>query len=238
MTLHESDTLEVESLDELAQKCRCETNKFFKQVSHDVRFCFEIFRRAVVLRQDEAWEHIYIQYRPLFTSWITRHSGFSNSEEEIDDILNEVYLKTFNVLTPDKFAGFNNLKSVLRYIQTIVSSVLFDRRRKEERHPDLVSLEDGDEEMMRGGVTESAEQTASQQLFRTKAWELIEKQLKNEKEKIVMLGLFSIGLKPREIQVKFPDLFPGSKDVSRVKENVLLRLGRDPEFLEAFKKIV
>lgn len=237
MKLRDFGSVETFSLTDLAQKCREETDKFFKQVTHDVRYCFEIFRRAIEHRQDEAWEYIYVQYRPLFTSWITRHASFSNIEEELDDILNEVYLKAFNVLTPEKFRGFENLKSVLRYIQTIVSSVLFDRLRKVERHPDLVPLEDGDDEVLRGGTTESAETLASQEMFKHQAWQAIEAQLNNERERIVMLGLFSVGLKPREIQARYPDLFPGSKDVSRVKENVLLRLSRNSEFLDAFKKI-
>src|SRR5690348_10133353 len=53
------------SLAVLAQHCAIESTHFYRGRSHDTRFAFELFRRAIVDRDDLAWEHLYMHYSPL-----------------------------------------------------------------------------------------------------------------------------------------------------------------------------
>ncbi len=50
---------ELLSINELARCCSEETNKFLKQSVSNDRFCLEMFRRAIVNRDDDAWTSIY-----------------------------------------------------------------------------------------------------------------------------------------------------------------------------------
>src|SRR5260370_16961869 len=66
-------SLHLLSINELARSCSEETNKFLRQsVSNDC-YCLELFRRAIVKRDDDAWACIYQQYAPLVLTWVTQH---------------------------------------------------------------------------------------------------------------------------------------------------------------------
>ena len=47
------------SINELARCCSEETNKFLKQNVSNDRYCLELFRRAIIRRDDDAWSSIY-----------------------------------------------------------------------------------------------------------------------------------------------------------------------------------
>ena len=77
------DRLRTLSLEELAQRCAAETERFFRRVGgHDNQFCFELFRLALADRSDAAWSKLYAQYRGLVTGWIHEHPQFAVVDEE------------------------------------------------------------------------------------------------------------------------------------------------------------
>jgi hypothetical protein len=45
-------------------------------------------------------------------------------------------------------------------------------------------------------------------------------------------GSFVLALKPRELAARYPEMFDDVRQVYRIKENVLARLGRDAELQE------
>ena len=63
------------SVAELTLFCTAETNKFLKQMGSNDVFCLELFRRAIVHRNEEAWGSIYQQYAPLVLTWVTQHQS-------------------------------------------------------------------------------------------------------------------------------------------------------------------
>jgi len=56
----------------------------------------------------------------------------------------------------------------------------------------------------------------------------VETLLKNEHERVVFQEFFEWELKPRQIYERHPTLFQNALEVSRIKRNLLDRLGRDP----------
>jgi hypothetical protein len=66
--------------------------------------------------------------------------------------------------------------------------------------------------------------------YRQMFWELVSRRLQDEKERMVMQGLFILALKPRELYKRAQHLFSDVDEIYRVKQNILARLGRDPEF--------
>ena len=39
----------------LAHRCRQETDLFFRRLENDERYCFELFRRAIETKNEQAW---------------------------------------------------------------------------------------------------------------------------------------------------------------------------------------
>jgi DNA-directed RNA polymerase specialized sigma24 family protein len=221
----ESRDLRKLALSQVAQRCGQETNLFFQRERHDPRFCFELFRRAIVDRSQDAWTLVYAQYKPLVSGWVERNSSFVGCGEEVQYFVNRAFEKMWTALPSERFQRFPNLKSLLRYLQMCVHSVIVDYVRRGELdvvdvEPETSVTSDSSREPVSGG-------SALDRLYGEDLWRAISDRLKDDRERIVVHGSFVLALKPREIQVRYAELFPHVKDVYRVKENVLARLARD-----------
>lgn len=215
----------------LRHRCAVESDRFFNRLEHDPRFCFELFRRAINDHDQQAWEFIYEQYRPLVSGWVERHSLFSATEEETQYFVNRAFEKMWAAITPAKFEKFPNLKSVLSYLQMCVHSALVDNVRSRER----AALIDQDElSRTPAARVPNVEQQVGRRVEREELWGWINDRLKNDKERRVVFGTFALAMKPRELYTQFPDSFEDVNEVYRVKENVMARLRRD----DALKKLL
>ena len=47
---------------------------------------FELFRRAIMLRDETAWLDISLRYRPMFISWAAQINANGVTDEHCDDI--------------------------------------------------------------------------------------------------------------------------------------------------------
>ena len=63
-------------------------------------------------------------------------------------------------------------------------------------------------------------------------WELVRARLADEKEVVVVHALFVLGLKPAAIQARWRERFPDTREIYRIRQNVLERLARDPTLRE------
>lgn len=238
-----SDQAELRSfsLSGIAERCARETEHFFQRQAHDPRFCFELFRRAIAERCQGAWEAIYAQYSPQVAGWVGRHPAYPASGEEVQYFINRALEKMWAALTPAKFPRFPDLKSLLRYLQMCVHSVVLDNIRPHERANNAIRMErqpDGAgaeslDVQSEPGDRDLEEQALHREQRRT-LWLEISVRLRNEKERHVVYGSFVLALKPRELYVLHPDTFRDVNEVYRVKENVLARLRRDRELAKLF----
>jgi hypothetical protein len=222
--------LEDLSLSSIAYFCARETDAFFGRRPHDPRFCFELFRRAIVERNEQAWRVVYDQYRPLVARWTERHSAFASSGEEVQFIVNGAFDRMWSALTPDRFHGFSDLRSLLRYLQMCVHSIILDLVRRTQLP--LISLNHTGSNLAQISLHDSGSRPEDG-IYRQEFWQAIQARLKDEQELRVVYASFVLGLKPREICARYEDLFTEVRQVYRVKENVLARLRRDPELHRA-----
>lgn len=213
------------SLAGLSHRCAEETDRFFQRQPNDARFCFELFRRAALDGDQRAWSFLYRQYRPLVTGWIKRHSGFQSTGEEADYFINRAYEKLWSAMSPDKFEKFPDLRSILRYLQMCVHSVIVDELRRHE-HEELEL-----EEITKQAEADlpAIEDRAMHRIERDELWRFLETKLNDEKEKVCTYATFVLGFKPRHIQEQFSSVFENVEDIYLVKQNVIARLRRDPE---------
>jgi len=216
------------AVDELAQRCRQETNNYFKHQNHDDSYCFELFRRAIQEQEKYAWNLICIQYQPLVTGWVSQHSGYESTGEEVEYFVNGALGKIAGTLTPEKFHSFSDLGYLLRYLKMCVHSVITDYNRAAD-YANLLPLEDAEEEQT---PEMSPEDQALDQSNRQTFWDLTRTRLHDEKERLVIHGSFVLDLKPQEIYEHFQSVFSDVDEIYRVKQNIISRLRRDPEFLK------
>ncbi len=215
----------------LSFRCGEETERFFQRKEQDSRFCFELFRRAIALRENQAWEYLFQRYTRLAHGWVERHPVRPFLEEEGEALVNAAFEKMWQSLTPAKFEQFSDLKAVLRYLQLCVHSVMTDLARAREEHLPLDSRED-EPDREDPGVEEQVDRQAQ----RARLWGMVQERLKNEKERRLVQALFLHDIKPADVCVQCPGVFQDVREVYLVKDNLMARLRRDAalrQFLEA-----
>jgi hypothetical protein len=210
---------------DLAEHCAHETELYFRHLSHDPRYCFELFRRAIREQDQSAWAIICLHYQPLVAGWVRQHSRFESSGEEVQYFVNGAFGKIAISLTPDKFSGFSDLGSLLRYLKMCVHSVIVDYFRFVEQER-LYDLESASQERT---LDSSPEEQATNQADRKILWDLIQLRLQDERERSVIYGSFVLALKPQELYDWLQNLFRDVDEIYRIKQNVLFRLRRDRE---------
>jgi hypothetical protein len=111
-----------------------------------------------------------------------------------------------------------------------VHSVIIDYIRLAEQ-ASLYSLEDASEEE---STDPSPEEQAMDRSYQKALWDLIDARLHDEKERAVVRGSFILDLKAQELYEYFRPTFSDVDEIYRVKQNVISRLRRDPEFWKLF----
>ena len=216
------------SLTDLASFCAQETEYFFQRKDHDTRYCFELFRRAVCENNQSAWEMIFKQYESLVTGWVMQHKGFQASGEEAQYFATGAFGKISGILTPEKFERFSDLQSLLSYLKMCVHSVITDYNRVTERTSQHVSIEEL--QVAIKANLPAPEDEVVDKLDSQWFWSWIHEKLNDQKERLVMQGIFVLALKPRELCDYYEKIFTDVEEVYRIKQNVLARLRRDEEF--------
>lgn len=210
-------------VDDLSDACMKESAKFFRDEISDDRYCYELFRRALKLQNQHAWESVWKNYRNLVSGWVRNNGSFETANMSVDELVTLSFEKFWHAIcTGRTFDGFPSLQALLQYLRTCCASAVTDsfRRHKHERF--LIDIDDAlslaGSHRPEGQLIEDEERT----LF----WEKIQGLLQNESERLLIHSYFVIGLKPRQIQERYSGEFPAIQDVYRVKRNIMNRLKR------------
>ena len=212
------------SIADLARRCADETLRFVHGEPRDDAYCFELFARAVVQRDDAAWAAIMAQYRGIVLASIGQHSASALVHEGDDYWVTQAFARFWSAVGPDRFGRFPDLPALLKYLKLCVHSVLMDELRVRrsaptsiDEVPETTPVHDGDEQAVMGRL-------AGQQL-----WQAVQGELQNQNERIVAQLSFIRGLKPGEIYQRHPTRYTDVSDVYRIKRNIVERLRRNPE---------
>src|SRR5947209_505727 len=71
-------------VDQLAQLCAQETQKFRRNHPYTPQYCFELMRRALVGHNQYAWSKVYEQYQPFVRGWVLSHRAAGMLSEDLD----------------------------------------------------------------------------------------------------------------------------------------------------------
>jgi hypothetical protein len=222
------------SINELARCCSEETTKFLKQNVSNDRYCLELFRRAIVARDDAAWASIYQQYAPLVLTWITQHQSATPllGQDGSAPLVNAAFAKFSQALTPAKMANFDSLAAVLKYLKMCVHSVVADEVRARQSRQYEEALDAIEHEP---ASTDPADDVISA-ISAQGLWQIIFEELNGEDERLLIYLAYVQGMKPSEICSQHRQFFPTVDDVYRIKRNVLERLRRNRRLQSLFKQ--
>ena len=226
---HDND-LQHMPVGDLAQRCAQETHFYFQKKSNDSVYCLELFRRAVVSRDNEAWEAIFIQYQPQVERWVYKHPSFPLINEEADDFTMQSLERFVKYFTAEKFRESQSLAAVLNYLQMCVNGVILDCWRK-MRHAQLDDFEEDTERKLHEKEPSIEERTESVEL-----WNLVRTRLKDQKERALIYASIILVLSPREIFAEYPNVFRDISEIYQCKANVFARLARDPEIKKFLRR--
>lgn len=210
---------------ELARRCREETLRFLRGEDRDDSFCFEIFARAVVNKNDDAWQAIMAQYRGIVLAYVGQHTAAAMLRESDDYWVNRAFQRFWSAVGPDRFERFLDLAALLKYLKLCVHSVLMDEVRA-RRAASATPLDEVPETTPDRTDTEHA---VVGQLAHEQLWDTISRELQDEAEQQVIYLSFVRDMKPADIAERYPRLFATVADVYRIKRNVIERLRRSPE---------
>jgi RNA polymerase sigma factor (sigma-70 family) len=221
------------SVNELARCCAEETNKFLKQNVSNDRYCLELFRRAIVKRDEDAWACIYQQYAPLVLTWVTQHQSAATvlGQDGSGPLVNAAFAKFSQALTPAKMQNFDSLAAILKYLKMCVHSVVADEVRARQARQYEETLELMEHEPASDDPADDVVASISAQSL----WQVIQEELNSEDERVLIYLAYVQGMKPSEISNQHRKLFPTVDDVYRIKRNVLERLRRNRRLQMIFR---
>ncbi|MCS7173400.1 MAG: sigma-70 family RNA polymerase sigma factor [Armatimonadetes bacterium] len=187
---------------------------------------YQLFRRALVFRDEDAWRTLYARYQALVASWVRRHSAFSHAGEPVEWLVNRAFEKMFLAVDEEKFRRFPDLPSLLRYLQMCTHSAVVDAIRRREQ---AFLVEDP-----KGNAAADPEAEAVARMGIQELWETLRSVVADERERVVLYESFVHGIPPRELVRRRGDLFASVEEVYNVRRTLLSRLRRHPR-LQAFR---
>ena len=213
------------TIDDLIDGCRNEAQRYLQTGQSDETFCFELFRRALVERDEAAWHAVYSVFQGHVRSWIHKHGGFF-SDDDPEDFLNEAFARLWQYGgRPETARQLNNLGKCLRYLELCAVSAIQDyqRRRAKDALSKAASLEDMQ-------VADDSANSPKDQVERDDARAVLQRALEeilqDDRERLVAEESWIYDRAPRQIRARYPQLFATVANVSQIKRNILKRLQR------------
>jgi DNA-directed RNA polymerase specialized sigma24 family protein len=183
---------------------------------------YDLFRRAIVERDADAWAESAARYRPLMTAWANHFSASATIGERSDDLVNLALVRAWAALSPDRFAAFPSLAAVLAYLRSCVSAAVIDCVRSQTAQERMVRK-------LEIGTVTTPEQAVLEKLERADLWRIVNGLTESAQEYTIVVESFIHALPPRRILERHPDLFSGVEAIYRTKRNLLERLQRSHE---------
>lgn len=228
----------MNAIDDLVKMCRDQTERYVRREEYDPYACFELWKRAVVGRDDLAWNALLEQYGSFVRKWIQHRLGSSVVlQVEEDVLLNGVFINVYRFLTPEKFGGFNSLPAVLQYLKLCCGSVVADYQRDLQGRKLDLPLEAVATADDPGGAAETnyvpneriranfeLEQVVVDRVDRAKFWDSVWVKLEDPLDRKLVYLRYVLDLPPREIARLYSQDFASVQEVYRRIKNLLWRL--------------
>lgn len=213
------------STTELVARCAEQNRLFYQRRHNNQQFCMELFRRAIVKREDYAWTALVVQYRPQVERWILREG--TTGAHIVEEIVADAITRFWRAYTPNDFLRARGLSDVLSYWRDCARSALIDWQRRHQR-TDL-ALDDLDDQSVLASQDDLEAERVAQHELRVDLWRLVLAHCQDEDDVFLVQRVFLEGLKPRHVYSQNLDRFARQELVYQRLRNLKDRLRRDPE---------
>jgi len=186
------------------------------------RFCLELFRRAIIMHDEEAWASIYHHYEPVVRNWVSEYRrGFHTpGRENYALLVHSTFAKLALALTPARMERLNRFTAVLHYLKRCARSAVC-----EEADEQRVRLREDALDTFEREEPDPADAILSR-ICAQGLWRMIWNELP-EDQRILLVLTCECGLKPGEIVSHYHQRFPSVEKVYRVKHTALQRIRRN-----------
>lgn len=217
------------SLEDLREEVANEIYQFRIHHPTDNACSFELFRRALVLRDEHAWSTLYSLYSNLVSSWILHGASAAElTEEDVASLINAVFAKVARSVSAQKFANFPTLEMLLSYIKRCTQTVVIDElRRRQVLAGRECAYESPLETIEQEPMAEDPAEVLASQLTSQDVWSAVACAVPSHAERLILVYVCMLGWKSRELQHLYPALYPTIDDVYRIKRNMIERLRRN-----------
>jgi DNA-directed RNA polymerase specialized sigma24 family protein len=192
---------------------------------------YDLFRRAILHKEDDAWAAIHARYRAMLIAWALRYGAGACGAECAEDFADHALARAWMALTPDRFAEFPSLAKLLSYLRACVTTAVIDSLRAQDASAHA-SLESWAE------IGATTEQIVLHDLDRKALWQMVLGFAATPAERIVLVETFAYGLPPRAILARHPEIFSTVDAVYGAKRNICARLYRHRDLIRQHGEVI
>src|SRR5215469_13722499 len=207
----------------LAEQCLLELSAYRRGEPCDEGYGLELFRRATVEGDAEAWEWVQHCFGESVLGWLRRHPSRAAAYrlESEENYVALTFERFWQATSLSQQVAFKTLAAALQYLQASLHGAILDTLRAYSRPKEIPLPEPGEpDELFEEEQTEGSE-----------VWEMLQTLLPNQREQRLAYLLFYGGLKPREIVRFCPQEWSDVQEIYRLRRNILERLMRNADQL-------
>jgi DNA-directed RNA polymerase specialized sigma24 family protein len=206
----------------LAQGCKIEMEKYRRGELSSDQYGVELLYRALVQRDDEAWNIFQQCFTEMMQRWMRSHRMYDLAcrHDSEENYIAQAFTRFWVATALHQHIEFPSLAAALRYLRTSLSATILDALRAYARPKELPLLEDEEPEDPYANDDNAHE-----------VWEVVRGLLPNEREQRIAYLLFHCGLKPRQVLKYCPGEFSNVQEIYRIWHNVTDRLARNADLL-------
>ncbi len=210
------------SLTLLADRCMREIEKYRHKEPYNDQYCLEIFHRAMVKHDPDAWELLQNRFSPTVRAWMRNHPqrDVACRHQSEEDYVAEAFVRVWQASSRN-ILEFDSVAAALRYLKLCLQGAVIDNLRAYSRSIE-VPLPDP------GSDAYHPEELATEDDYESNdLWETIKSLLPNERECRLAYLLYFNGLKAREIVHRCSEEFSDIQEIYRLTRNIVERLTRN-----------
>ena len=184
---------------------------------------YQLFRAALVQRDQAAWAAIERRYGAQLARWARGRRLYAQAGEEAEALANQALLRLWLTIGPDRFDAFPTLSSLLAYLRCCVNTLVIDQARLRLAEQRRI------ERLEQSLAARTAPSPAAEALERVRAgelWEAVRRECRDELEERLAYGYLMLGLKPSDLLAAMPTLPGGTATINGVLARLLRRLRR------------
>ena len=203
----------------LAEQCFLELEAYRRGEPCDEAYGLELFRRATVESDPEAWEWVQCCFGEIVLGWLRRHPSRATAcrLESEENYIALTFERFWQATALTQHVSFRTLAAALQYLRASLHGAILDTLRAYSRPKEVPLPEPG----------ESGEPFAEDQVASLEVWEALQSLLPNRREQRLAYLLYHCGLKPREIVRFCLQEWSDVQEIYRLRRNILERLMRN-----------